>query len=131
MIVLDASAAVELVLASRRGTWIARRVAAADITLHAPHLLDLEVSQALRRAEATKQISNLRAREALDDFTSFEIIRYPHEPLLTRIWALRRNLTSYDACYVALAEALGAPLVTCDRRLAAVPGHRARIELPA
>jgi len=63
------------------------------------------------------------------DLADFPLRRYPHDLLLPRIWDLRNNLTAYDATYVALAEALDAPLLTRDRRLAAAAGHRAQIEL--
>jgi predicted nucleic acid-binding protein len=66
---------------------------------------------------------------ALAAMADFPLIRYQHDLLLPRIWELRHNLTAYDAAYVALAEALGAPLLTRDRRIAAAPGHRARVEL--
>ena len=98
-------------------------------TLHAPHLLDLEVLQVLRRYAAAGEISAERAREALDDLAAFRLRRWAHEPLTLRIWDLRQNLTAYDAAYVALAEALGAPLLTRDRRLASAPGIRARVEV--
>ena len=70
-----------------------------------------------------------RGREAIDDFSDFPVTRYPHHLFLTRIWQLRNNMTAYDAVYVALAESLAVPLLTCDARLAAAPGHSAEIEL--
>jgi len=73
-------------------------------------------------------VSAERGREALEDQEDISLRRYPHDFLLPRVWELRANLTAYDAVYVALAEALDAPLVTRDRRLAAA-GHRARIEM--
>ena len=72
-----------------------------------------------------------RSRQALDDLAALDLTRWPHDVLLPRVWQLRSNLSAYDAAYVALAEALRAPLLTCDRRLAAAPGHRALIELIA
>jgi predicted nucleic acid-binding protein len=71
----------------------------------------------------------LDASAALDDLADFLLTRYPHDFLMPRIWELRDNPTAYDAAYVALAEALDAPLLTRDRKLAASPGHRARVEL--
>jgi predicted nucleic acid-binding protein len=100
-----------------------------DETLHAPHLLDVEVAQVVRRYAATGDIDQERGRSALADLADFPLRRYPHDLLLPRVWDLRNNLTAYDAVYVALAEALGAPLITRDRRLAAAAGHNARIEL--
>lgn len=126
---LDASAALELVLRTLAGESVAERISAQEETLHAPHLIDLEVAQVLRRFEDSRTMSPVRAREALDDFASLEITRYPHEVFLSRIWDLRKNATAYDAAYLALAEALGAPLLTADSRLASTPGHRARVEV--
>lgn len=105
------------------------RVLGPDESLHAPHLIDLEVAQALRRYVTTAQLTPNRGREALEDLEAFPLRRYPHAPLLPRVWELRSNLTVYDASYVALAEELGAPLLTTDRRLASAPGHHARIEI--
>jgi predicted nucleic acid-binding protein len=128
LIILDASAALEWLLQTPRGLRVGRRIFAAGESLHAPHLLDAELAQALRRYVAVHGLSVSRAEEALQDLTDLRIRRYPHTPFLRRIWALRNNLTSYDALYVALAEALDAPLLSCDGKLAASPGHRARIE---
>lgn len=85
----------------------------------------------LRRFVATKTLAAPRAAEALNDLADLGIVRYPHDMLLPRIWELRRNLTAYDGAYVALAEALTAPLLTLDARLGRSSGHRARIELVA
>lgn len=127
MIVLDASAAVDLVLRRpERGPWVAERVLAGD-ALHSTHLIDLEVTSALRRFAATDAISVDRARQALDVFLQLAITRHPPRGLVDRIWALRGSLTAYDASYVALAEALDAPLVTTDARLARSRGHRATV----
>jgi predicted nucleic acid-binding protein len=100
-------------------------------TLHAPHLLDLEVAQVLRRYERAGELTVARGRQALNDLAAFRIERYPHHLFLSRIWSLRANATAYDACYLALAEALDAPLLTSDRRLASVPGHAASVEVVA
>jgi predicted nucleic acid-binding protein len=131
LIVLDASAALELLLGSRRGRRVAARVASTSLTLHAPHLLDLEVAQALRRYAAAGLIDAETGRAALDRLDLLGIERYAHVELLPRVWSLRANLSAYDAAYVVLAEALGAPLLTCDRALSRSPGHTARIELVA
>lgn len=95
--------------------------------LHAPHLLDVEVAHVLRRLEQAGTLSSVRAEEALDDLRALRIVRHPTLVLLDRVWALRRNLSAYDALYVALAEALEAPLVTTDQRLSRAPGHAARV----
>ncbi len=129
MIVVDASAALEVLLRTPAAAVVERRLFDPDETLHAPHLIDVEVAQVLRRYAATGQIDPERCRAALTDLADFSMRRYPHDFLLPRIWDLRNNLTAYDAAYVALAEALDAPLITRDRRLAAAPGHDARVEL--
>ena len=129
MIVVDASAALEVLLRTPAAAAVEGRLFDPDETLHAPHLIDVEVAQVLRRYAATGQINPERCRAALADLADFSLRRYPHDFLLPRIWDLRDNLTAYDATYVALAEALDAPLLTRDRRLAAAPGHDARVEL--
>lgn len=129
MIVLDASVVLELLLGTRRGRVVAERIESPSLPLAAPHLVDLEVAQALRRYVQMGAISSGRGRQALSDLGDLDIDRYPHEPLLARIWSMRDNLTAYDAAYVALAEAMQVPLLTCDTRLAAAPGHHARIDL--
>jgi len=129
VIVLDASAAIEWLLQTGVGRRIEQRLFAEGETLHAPYLLDVEVAQVLRRFAAAGRITSERGLAALDDLTDLGAVRYPHQVLLTRMWELRDNLTAYDATYVALAEALGAVLVTCDGRLAEAPGHQARVEV--
>ncbi|MGE5345166.1 MAG: type II toxin-antitoxin system VapC family toxin [Acidithiobacillales bacterium] len=131
MIVLDASAVLEFLLRTPIGLKVARRIAPADETLHAPHLIDLEVAQVLRRREASRTLSHSRAEQALADFSDLDMARYPHDVLLPRIWALRKNVTAYDAAYLALAEALEAPLLTTDAKLARASGHRTRVEVVA
>ncbi len=127
MIVLDASAAVELVLGGTMGRNITRRIGTEG--LHAPHLLDVEVAQTLRRLALTKIVDARRAAEALDDYRGFLIERHPHDVLLPRVWELRANITAYDAVYVALAEALGCTLLTLDARLAKSGKNRATVEV--
>jgi predicted nucleic acid-binding protein len=83
----------------------------------------------VRRYAANREIDAERGRTALADLADFPLRRYPHDFLLPRVWDLRNNLTAYDAMYIALAEVLDAPLLTRDKRLAAAPGHHARIEL--
>jgi len=129
MMVVDASVLVEVLLNRPSGERLAHRLSDPDETLHAPHLVDLEVTQTLRRYEAAGEMSPERARQALLAFLQMPLERHSHWPFLDRIWELRRNLTAYDAAYVALAEALDAPLLTCDRALARAPGHRAVVEL--
>lgn len=128
MLVLDTSAALEALAARAPAPGLVERLAH-DGDLHGPHLLDTEVLHALRRMIARQEISEERAADARSDFAELALVRYPHWPLSDRVWGLRHNLTAYDATFVALAELLQAPLVTCDARLAAAPGHEARIEL--
>ncbi len=129
MIVVDASVLVDILLRVPAMDAAAYRLFLSGETLHAPHLLDLEVTQVLRRHEARRQAGTDRCREAFDDLGRIRLFRHPHNVLLARVWALRGNLTAYDAAYVALAELLAAPLLPRDRRLAASTGHRAQIEL--
>jgi predicted nucleic acid-binding protein len=129
VIVVDASALLEALLRTPAAATVERRLYDPQETLHAPHLLDVEVAQVLRRYAAAGEIDRERGRAALADLADLPLRRYPHDFLLPRVWDLRDNLTAYDAVYVALAEALDAPLLTRDQRLAAAAGHRARIEL--
>ena len=129
MIVVDASALLEVFLGTPEAARVAARISRSDTGLHAPHLIDMEVAQVVRRYARAGNIDAERGRGALEALRSLPLTRYPHTNLLPRIWELRTNLTAYDAAYVALAEALDAPLVTRDRRLAAAPGHSARIEV--
>lgn len=94
-----------------------------------PDLLRLEVVSVLRRHAATGQLSSEQLEAAVDDLLALPITVFPTAPLLRRAWALRPNLTAYDACYVALAEALEGPLLTADRRLARAPGPRCAVEV--
>jgi predicted nucleic acid-binding protein len=128
VIVIDASAVLEVLLRTPAASAIEARLFAAGESLHAPHLLDVEVAQVLRCYQAAGSIDADRGREALADLVDLPIGRYPHHLFLPRIWELRHNVTAYDAAYLALAEALQAPLLTRDRRLAAAPGHSARVE---
>lgn len=129
MIVLDASAVLELLLNTAPGEAVARRIAPAEESLHAPHLLSVEVAQVLRRYVAGRTATAEEAEAMLVDLGDLDISRYEHEPLLPRMWELRENLTVYDAAYIALAEVLDAPLLTLDRRLASAPGIGAVVEL--
>lgn len=108
---------------------MAVRALAPEVRLHAPHLLDVEVAQALRRLVQLGEIAPARAQQALDDHAALGIDRHSHEDLLPRVWQLRESISAYDAAYVALAEALEAPLLTCDAKLARSHGHRAKVEL--
>ena len=129
MIVLDASALVELLLGTSLGRSIATRIADPEVSLHAPHLADVEVAQALRRYVREGELDSGSAALALEDLRALDVQRHSHEALLDRVWALRENLTAYDAVYVALAEALETTLLTCDGRLARAPGMARRVQL--
>lgn len=126
MIVVDASAVVEVV-AYRQIDALPDRLQGG--TLHAPHLIDVEVTHALRGLVARGELSIDGASHARTDAAEMNITLYPHALLLERAWQLRDTLSTYDGVYVALAELLPAPLVTCDARLATAPGHDAQIEL--
>lgn len=125
MIVLDASALLELVLATPAGEAVAAEVAT-GVGLHVPHLADLEVVQGLRRLSAAGVIDAPEAAAAFAAYRKLDFARHAHEPFLDRIWELRENLTAYDAAYAALSEVLGATLVTCDGKLARASGVRCR-----
>lgn len=129
MIVVDASAMVELLLGTEIGKKVDERVMQAK--RHAPHLLDIEVVQVFRRFVHSRQLTAERASAAIDDLVRFPVQRHPHAGLLERVFELRANLTAYDALYLALAEALDATLVTCDTGLAKAPGRRTAIEVVA
>lgn len=129
MIVVDASALLEVLLRTRLGATIETRLFGTLEALHSPHLLDVEVAQIIRRFTLAKEIDADRAQAALDDFLAFPIWRHPHDFLLPRVWALRNNFSAYDAVYVALAEVLDATLLTHDRRLAVAARRHAQVEL--
>jgi predicted nucleic acid-binding protein len=131
VIVADASAILELLLRTDAGAEVEARLLRRGETIHAPALIDLEVAQVLRRYVARGELTAARARISLDTLVLFPMERYTHEPLVNRIWGLRENLTAYDAAYVALAEGLRAPLLTCDVKLASAPGIRTAVELIA
>ncbi len=126
MIVLDASAIIELLLGTALGRVVAARITDPAQSLHVPHLADLEVAQALRRYVRERELDAAAAAIALDDLRDLDLQRHAHEPLLARVWELRNNFTAYDAVYVALAEVLDGRLVTCDARLARAPGLAGR-----
>lgn len=128
MLVVDTSAVVDALAGRPPDDQLLARLAA-DGDLHAPHLLDVELLHALHGLVEAGHLSADRAADARSDFADLAIVRYEHGFLADRMWALRHNLTAHDAAFVALSEALDVPLVTCDRRLARAPGHRARVEL--
>ena len=128
MIVVDASAMLEFLLQTDLGARVEARLFRDGKEFHAPHLVDVEVTQGLRRLVRSGEVSATRAAEAIEDLSDLDLHRHAHLILLNRAWQLRENVTAYDAMYVALAEALDATMITCDSPLAKAPGHRARIE---
>jgi len=121
-VILDASAAVDFVLDNEpSASWVVEQLRAAE-RIRAPHLIDAEVLAAVRRAVMAGWIPPERGTRALADYAVLRLVRFPHKPLMARAWALRDNVTAADALYVALAETLGAPLVTTDASLARAPG---------
>ena len=108
---------------------IRQKIEIPDQSLHVPHVMDLEVLHALRRQILLGTLSRERSSEALDDLKNITFVRYPHATFVDRIWSLKDNLTAYDAAYIALAEALDAPLVTMDANLARAPGSQAVVEV--
>ena len=129
MIVVDASLVVDVVISANGGAGLSRRLEEHGGTLLAPEILDLEVLQALRRHKRLGAVDAKRARAGLTILGELNIERFSHRFLTGRIWALRDNLTAYDAAYIALAEALDVPLWTRDTKLAGVPGVSARVEI--
>lgn len=128
MIVLDASAAIDLLLnLAPRARFVRERIERSAPALYAPHLLDAEVGEVLRRYVLQGALSPEDAEAALQDLADLPVTRYPHGPFLRRAFAMRDNVTVYDALYLALAESLEAELVTSDHALAHVPGCRARV----
>jgi predicted nucleic acid-binding protein len=127
LIVLDASTAIEVFAKSPLGERIASRVLREE--LHAPHLIDIEFTSALRRLVLKGGLDGVIAGYALERLRMWRIERHMHTLLVGRIWELRDSISAYDAAYVALAEILGAPLVTCDAKLSRSHGHRAQVIL--
>lgn len=131
MIVVDASALLEFLLQTPLGVRIEARLFRDGDDIHSPHLVDVEVTQGLRRLVRAAEVSSARAAEAIADLVDLDLHRHAHLDLLTRAWQLRENVTAYDAMYLALAEALGATVVTCDAPLSKAPRRNMSIELIA
>ena len=128
-IVVDASAVVAaLVDVGQDGDWAQAELREEDLVV--PHLVMVEAANILRRAVLTGGISADVATLAHDDLLALRVDLYPYEPVASRVWELRHNLTAYDGWYVALAEAVGAPLITLDARIARAPGLRCEVRLP-
>ena len=129
MLVVDASALLEVLLRTPAAAAVEERILRAEEDLHAPHLIDLEIAQVLRRNTIAGRMSSTRGAEALEILAALRLTRHAHAPFLPRIWELRRNLTAYDAAYVVLAEVLDATLITRDAALASIPECSATIEI--
>ncbi len=127
MIVLDASALVELLLGTPAGHLLATRIEDPAEGLHVPHLADVEVVQALRRYVREGALATSDAEQAIEDLRALDLQRHAHEPLLDRVWELRKNSTACGAVYVALAEALDTVVLTCDRPLSRAPSMSRRV----
>lgn len=129
LVVCDASALVALLLdGGNDGTWATEQLSGHAIA--APHLIDFETANVIRRQERAGLVSADQAAQAHADLLDLALERWPYEPLAARTWQLRANLSSYDASYIALAELLDAPLVTLDRALAQAPGVRCDVQTP-
>lgn len=131
MIVLDASALVELILDTPLGRVVSQRIADPVEALHTVHLADLEVVQALRRLVREGRIDLGTADDALGDYRALDLVRHAHEPLLDSVWGLRDNVTAYDAAYAALGESLDTTVLTCDGPLSRANAVSGRFELIA
>jgi predicted nucleic acid-binding protein len=129
VIVVEASALLDFLLQTPLGVRVEARLFRDDDELHSPHLVDVEVTQGLRRLVRAGHVSPGRAAEVLADLVEVDLHRHGHLELLTRAWTLRENVTAYDAMYIALAEGLGATVVTCDTPLARAPASRVTIEV--
>lgn len=127
-LVLDTSVAVELFVRDRPAdAALLRRVLTGSAA--APELLDLESCNVVRKMVLRGELSTEDATDALRDIRESPVLRISHRHLVDRVWQLRDTLTAYDASYVALAELMGAPLLTCDARIAQASGHQAAVEL--
>lgn len=129
MIVVDASVVIEILLATALGRRFESELHARTKSWNVPHLLETEVLQVLRRLVLARQVDAERAAVAVQDLGNLDLVHHAHRDLSSRVWELRHNLTAYDATYLALAEALGATLVTADRGFARVPDRRAAVEV--
>lgn len=125
MIVVDASVVVEILLNNPITARLGQALLDRDEAILVPHLLDLEVASALRNLTGPRRLDAHQSREILQTLADFPAKRYPHTPLLERIWELRHKFTPYDAAYIALAEATDSTLYTTDRKLSR--GHRAKV----
>ena len=129
MIVLDASVVIEMLLRTSLGKRLDEDLAGRHVVWSAPHLLDTEVLQVLRRLVIVKELTSDHAAMAVEDLQALDIVRHPHDESTARVWQLRHKLSAYDATYLALAESMAATLVTCDSSFDKIPERRAVVEL--
>jgi len=130
VIVVDASVIVDLLLdVYPYSQLIAKRITEESPNIFAPHLIDAEVAQVLRRFEMRDITSSNRTKLALEDLLDLPIIRYPHAPFIERAFSLRHNVTIYDALYLVLAEVLEVPLLTRDLALKDIPDVNVQVDL--
>lgn len=129
MIVVDASALLHALIGTPLGPVARKRLFASGESLHAPHLIDLEVAQVVRRYVRAGDIDDFAGERILGDLVALPLVRHSHGPLMARVWDFRDVLSAYDAAYVALAQVLDALLVTRDRRLASAIRGFARVEM--
>lgn len=129
MIVIDASALLEVLLETPAAARVKGWIGVPGETVHAPHLIDVEVAQVVRRLVSLRLVDAERGRAALLDLASFPLHRHSHCPLLPEIWQFRDNMSAHDASYVALARVLDAPFLTRDKHLARAGRRYAAIQL--
>lgn len=129
MIVVDSSIILEILLRTKSAHGIEKKIFSRGQTLHAPHLIDIEIAQVIRRYTLAGHVTPERGSQAIEDLMDLRMSKYTHDILLPRIWELRTNMTAYDAAYVALAEILDSPLLTRDAKLARSVGSSAKIQL--
>jgi predicted nucleic acid-binding protein len=129
VIVVDSSIILEVLLRTKSAESIEKKIFSRGQTLHAPHLIDIEIAQVIRRYISAGELTPERGMQAIEDLIDVRITRYSHDIFLPRIWELRTNMTAYDAAYVALAEILDSPLLTRDAKLARSQGSMAKIQL--
>lgn len=129
VLVVDASCLSEVVISGDNADTVRRRLNDEDDELAAPHVIDVEVLGVVRREYRRGRLDRTAANQAVEDLRDWPGERFGHRLLLSRAWELRDNVRGWDAMYVALAEALGATLVTIDRRLAGAPGPACQIEV--
>lgn len=118
MIVVDASAILEALLATKFGKTVLAHMQQHMGGIFAPHVIDLEVTSALRRYVLQKDLHGDQAFGLMNDYQCIDIKRVAHEAYLDRIWSLRENFTPYDAAYLAIAEAFDSTIITADKKFA-------------